>query len=94
MTELKIKVEKPDKEKLDELGVRNWPTLEKEVCRIDWAFDSTEESYFLEGRVVIEAEDGQRVEVKKGDLAVFPKGLKCTWFIEEPMRKHYTRAFL
>ncbi len=89
MTELKNKVEKPDKEKLDALGVWNWPTLEKEACRIDWVFDATETSYFLEGRVVVETEDGQRVEVKKGDLAVFPKGLKCTWLIKEPIRKHF-----
>jgi len=87
--EMIVRVEQPDEKRVDELGVRNWPTLEKEVCRIDWFFDSTEESYFLAGRVIVETEDGQRVEVKKGDLAVFPKGLKCTWFIEEPMQKHF-----
>jgi len=86
---MNITVGQPTGEKLKELKVKSWPTLEKEACRIDWYFDQTEESYFLEGRVIVETEDGQRVEVKKGDLAVFPKGLRCTWYIEEPMRKHY-----
>ena len=86
---MQIKVEKPDNNKLDDLDVRTWPTLAKEACDIDWVFDQTEESYFLEGRVIIETADGQRVEVKKGDLATFPKGLACTWHIIEPMRKHF-----
>ena len=67
---MEIKVEKPTEEKLKELKVKSWPTLEKEACIIDWYFDQTEESYFLEGRVIVESEDGQRVEVKKGDLDV------------------------
>ena len=37
------------------------------------------------------SESGEKIamEVKKGDLAVFPKGLRCTWYIKEPMRKHF-----
>ncbi len=89
MNECEIRIEKPGKEKLDRIGVKDWPTLEKDVCRIDWFFDSTEKSYFLDGRVIVKTEDGQEVTVEKGDLATFPKGLKCTWFIEEPMRKHF-----
>jgi len=86
---MKINVEKPTPEKLEKLKVKTWPTLEKEACRIDWYFDQTEESYFLDGLVTVVTEDGQEVEVKKGDLAVFPKGLRCTWYIKEPMRKHF-----
>ncbi len=86
---MNIQIEQPDAERLESLQVTGWPTLEKEICRIDWIFDQTEQSYFLQGRVIVETEDGRRVEVKKGDLAVFPKGLKCTWHIMEPMRKHF-----
>jgi hypothetical protein len=86
---MKVKIEQPDEKRLAELRVKNWPTLEKETCDIDWVFDCTEESYFLEGRVIVETADGRRFEVKKGDLATFPKGLACTWHIIEPMRKHF-----
>ena len=86
---MNITVEKPTPEKIEKLKVKSWPTLEKEACEIDWYFDRTEESYFLEGRVIVVTEDGQEVEVKKGDLAVFPKGLRCTWHIKEPILKHF-----
>ena len=78
---MNIIVKKPTPESLEKLGVKTWPTLEKDPCKIDWFFDQTEESYFLAGRVIVVTEDGQEVEVKKGDLAVFPKGLRCTWYI-------------
>jgi hypothetical protein len=86
---MNITVEKPTPEKLEKLKVKNWPTLKKEACEIDWYFDRTEESYFLEGRVIVVTEEGQEVEVRKGDLAVFPKGLRCTWYIKEPILKHF-----
>ena len=86
---MNIIVKKPTPESLEKLGVKTWPTLEKDPCKIDWFFDQTEESYFLAGRVIVVTEDGQEVEVKKGDLAVFPKGLRCTWHIKEPMLKHF-----
>jgi uncharacterized cupin superfamily protein len=90
---VKIAIEKPDETRLQRLGVKAWPTLAQEACDIHWVFDCTEESYFLEGRVIVECADGQKVEVKKGDLAVFPKGLACTWHIIEPMRKHFNLKF-
>ena len=84
-----ISVEKPAQEKLDARRVRDWGIWEHETARFDWYYDQTEECYFLAGRVIVETEDGQKVEVKKGDFAVFPKGLSCTWDIKEPIRKHF-----
>ena len=86
---MKITVEQPDKNQLQQLQVSSWPTLYKEVSKIEWVFTETEVSYFLEGKVIVETSDGSKVEVKKGDLATFPKGLSCTWYIIEPMRKHF-----
>lgn len=48
-------------------------------------FDFTPE----EGKVVVETEDGKRVEFEKGDFVRFPKGLSCVWDIKEPVKKHY-----
>ncbi len=86
---MKIKVEKPERKKLEELKVDTWSIWEHESARFDWHYDQTEECYFLEGHVIVETEDGQKVEVKKGDFAVFPKGLSCVWDIKLPIRKHY-----
>ncbi|HAG51262.1 MAG TPA: cupin, partial [Deltaproteobacteria bacterium] len=31
----------------------------------------------------------EEVEIKKGDLVTFPKGLKCKWNVIERIRKAY-----
>jgi uncharacterized cupin superfamily protein len=86
---MKIDIQKPDKQDLEKRGVLSWPIWEKEVSRFDWHYDSIEECYLLEGRVVVETEDGGKVEFGKGDLVTFPRGLSCVWDIKEPVRKHY-----
>lgn len=86
---MKIQVQKPSKEDLEGRGVTSWPTWEKEVSRFDWYYDSIEECYLLEGKVVVETKDGEKVEFGKGDFVTFPKGLSCVWDIKEPVRKHY-----
>ncbi|MFO7785919.1 MAG: cupin domain-containing protein [Thermodesulfobacteriota bacterium] len=85
----KIDIRKPDKEDLEKQGVSNWPVWRKEVSRFDWHYDDTEECYLLEGRVVVETEDGESVEFGKGDFVTFPKGLTCVWDVKEPVKKHY-----
>jgi uncharacterized cupin superfamily protein len=86
---MKIDIQKPDKQDLEKRGVLSWPIWEKEVSRFDWYYDSIEECYLLAGRVVVETEDGGKVEFGKGDLVTFPRGLSCVWDIREPVRKHY-----
>ncbi len=86
---MEIKIEKLDKKTLEERKIENWPIWEKEVSSFDWYYDDTEECYILEGRVIVETKDGQKVEIKKGDFVTFPKGLSCRWDIKEPIRKHY-----
>ncbi len=86
---MEIRVERPDLHMLDERTVMSWPIWEKEVSRFDWYYDTTEECYLLDGRVVVETRDGTRVEFGKGDFVTFPKGLSCTWDIREQVRKHY-----
>ncbi len=86
---MEIEVKKPTEEELKKRGVSSWPIWEKEVSRFDWNYSDTEECYLLEGKVVIETEDGKRVEFGKGDFVTFPKGLSCNWEVKEPVRKHY-----
>lgn len=84
-----IKIEKPDDRDLKERNVTSWPIWEKEVSQFDWHYDDTEECYLLDGMVVVETDDGTKVEFGKGDFVTFPKGLSCTWDIKAPVRKHY-----
>jgi uncharacterized protein len=86
---MKIDIKQRAKKDLKENGIFSWPIWEKEVSRFDWHYDSTEECYLLEGEVVVETEDGNKVEFKKGDFVTFEKGLSCTWDIKAPVKKHY-----
>lgn len=84
----KIKVEKLSDERIQEIGLKSWPIWEKEVSTFDWYYDETEQCYFLEGKVIVQTEDGE-VQIGKGDFVTFPAGLSCVWKILEPVRKHY-----
>ena len=84
----RIKIEKPDKQKLDSLGVKSWSPWGCEVSTFDWEYDSDETCYILEGKVKVKTSE-EEVEISKGDLVTFPKGLKCTWNVSEKIRKVY-----
>ncbi|MBL6975665.1 MAG: cupin domain-containing protein [Deltaproteobacteria bacterium] len=85
-----IRVEKePSQDELDRIGVPTWPIWTKEESEFPWTYDSEETCYFLEGDVVVTTDDGETVEVGKGDLVTFPRGLSCTWKVRGAVRKHY-----
>ncbi len=86
---MEIKVEKLNEKQLKDKNVFDWGIWEKEVSRFDWHYDTTEECYILEGKVVVENQNGDNVEFGKGDFVTFPKGLDCVWDIKEPVKKHY-----
>ena len=85
---LKILVEKPTREKLNSLKVLSWPIWAKEVSTFDYFYDEQEICYFLEGEVAVKTSDGE-VSFGKGDLVIFPQGLKCVWNIKKSVKKHY-----
>ena len=75
--------------KLDVMGIFDWPVWEKDVSTFPWIYTEQETCYFLAGEVVVTPEGGEPVTLRKGDLVVFPAGLRCTWEIRSPVRKHY-----
>jgi uncharacterized cupin superfamily protein len=79
----------PTPASLSALGVDQWPTWESEVCTFSWGYDEDETCYFLDGDVVVRPEHGEPVAIGPGDLVTFPAGLKCTWEVRKPVRKHY-----
>ncbi|MBN1898720.1 MAG: cupin domain-containing protein [Spirochaetes bacterium] len=87
---MEIKIEKPDESRLKNLNVRSWPIWEKEASTFPWEYSDKETCYFLEGKVKVKPEEGEEVEIGKGDLVTFPQGMKCTWNILKKVKKHYT----
>lgn len=83
-----IRKEKPSEEELKSLGVDEWSPWECEPSSFDWEYDTNERAYVLEGKVKIKTPQGE-LEIEKGDLVLFPKGLKCTWEVLEKIRKVY-----
>lgn len=87
----KIRIESaPDPERLRELAVEGWPIWTKEASEFPWEYDAEEICYVLEGRVTVTPEGGEVIEIGPGDLVTFPKGMRCTWRVDAPIRKHYT----
>ncbi len=84
-----IRVTRPDGNEIESRKIKSWPIWEKEVSEFDWQYDSIEECLLLEGRVTVTAEDGTSIEFGAGDFVTFPKGLRCSWKITEPVKKHY-----
>lgn len=86
---MKIRIERPNEKKLDDLGVRDWPIWECEASTFDWHYDQEETCYILEGEITVKTGD-EKVSIHPGDFVVFPKGLDCTWTVTRPVRKHYS----
>jgi uncharacterized cupin superfamily protein len=57
-------------------------------ARYDYLFCGDESFCVLEGSVSIElAETGERIDLKAGDIASFPKGTRSVWTFSEPFKK-------
>src|SRR3569832_1196733 len=82
----------PAAERLDALGVATWPIWTKEVSTFPWTYESEETCYFLEGEVVVTPAGGAPVRMGKGDLVVFPAGLRCVLGEQKTKNKHYRGA--
>ena len=85
---MRILISTPSAEEVSKMDFSKWGTWECGVSTFPWSYDAKETCYILEGEVVIETKD-QKVEFKKGDLVVFPKGLTCKWNVLRPVRKYY-----
>jgi uncharacterized protein len=85
----KVQKEKPDEEKLSQLGIDTWSPWQCEPSTFPWEYDERETAYVFEGKVTVKTDDGEIVRIEPGDLVTFPKGLKCTWTVHETIRKVY-----
>jgi hypothetical protein len=84
---MRIKVEAPSAATVAEM--KTCSTWSKETSVFAWEYDATETCYLLEGEVEVTTESGEKVAFGAGDLVTFPKGLRCTWDVRKPVRKHF-----
>lgn len=76
-------------ERQRELNLAHWPIWEKNISTFPWTYDCSETCYLLEGEVIVTPVNGEPVTLNAGDLATFPAGMRCTWQITAPLKKHY-----
>ncbi len=88
MGQTEITVSKPSQDELDRTGVAGWPIWTCEPSTFEWEYAERETCYLLEGQVTVKTER-EEVSFGKGDMVVFPQGLKCVWQVKEAVRKHY-----
>ncbi len=84
----KIIIKKLSESEINDRKIKSWAIWEKEISRFNWQYEGDEECLFLEGAVTIETPEG-KLNIGKGDFVTFKDGLKCTWDIKEPVKKHY-----
>jgi len=84
----KVIIEKLSREEIEKRGIEAWPIWEKEISRFDWEYIGDEECLILEGRVIVETDEGE-YDINPGDFVTFKDGLTCIWDIKEGIRKHY-----
>jgi uncharacterized cupin superfamily protein len=57
-------------------------------ARYEYFFAGDESFYVLEGSVRIDLVDsGERIDLKAGDIASFPRGTRSVWTFSEPFKK-------
>jgi uncharacterized protein len=75
--------------KLNDLGVFEWRTWEKEPSTFVWQFAERETAYIVEGEVHVRPEGAdQAVILQKGDLVTFEPGLRTYWEVKKPLKKY------
>lgn len=79
----------PTQEEIAQLGCESWPIWEKEPSTFPWQYDEKETCLILDGQVTVTPTGGDPVSFGKGDLVVFPQGMKCTWQVQKAVRKYY-----
>lgn len=82
-----MNVRKPTADEIN--STKNWGTWSKEKSEFYWEYDEKETCYILEGMAEVTDENGNRIKFGSGDWVEFPEGLKCTWNIEQPIKKRY-----
>lgn len=79
----------PSPSKLEVMGAYDWPIWSAEESEFPWTYEVDEVCYILSGEVEVTPEQDVAVTLRRGDLVSFPAGLRCTWRVITPIKKHY-----
>jgi uncharacterized cupin superfamily protein len=60
-----------------------------EPSKVNYEFIGDESLHHMQGRVTVEMDSGDTIDLRPGDVASFPKGAKSVWTIHEPMKKFF-----
>lgn len=86
---MKIEIDQPEQEELDEMGVYSWPIWEHDEDKFEWYYDKTETCLIVAGEATIVSEF-ESITIKPGDFVTFPAGLECIWDIDSAIKKYYS----
>ena len=89
MNKEKMKKQSVFEQILEIREVTSWPTWDSEAKQFPWTYEEHEECYITEGRATVTPEGGEPVDIGQGDFVTFPKGMSCTWDVQEPLTKHF-----
>jgi len=67
----RIKIQKPSKEQLETLNIKDWSPWSCEPCVFDWEYSEDETAYLFEAKVRVKTET-EEVTIQSGDLVEFP----------------------
>ena len=85
---MKIIITQLSEDEIISKGIKSWPIWTCATSEFSWEYEETESCYLLEGEVEVKSEF-ETVRFSSGDFVVFPRGLKCSWKVSAPVRKHY-----
>lgn len=91
MASTPIVVTQPTPAEVDKMQIKSWSTWGCGESKFPWSYSETETAYMLKGLVTVIPDDTTlpAVTLKRGDLAVFPAGMSCTWDVKDAISKHY-----
>jgi uncharacterized cupin superfamily protein len=71
--------------------MKTWPVWGCEPSKFPWSYGEKETALVIKGKAVVTPNDPSLavVTIEKGDVAVFPAGMSCTWDVQEEISKHY-----
>lgn len=53
----------------------------------DYTFELNETAHIVAGRVIVAQQDGPTLDLRAGDVAVFPRGARTRWTVVESLKK-------
>lgn len=89
-TEIKV-IKAGDISEKDIKTMSSWPVWGCEPSQFPWTYGEKETTLIIKGKAIVTPNDSSlaAVTIEKGDVAVFPAGMSCTWDVQEELSKHY-----